>query len=187
LLVIFFHILFEFFFRHSKTRKNAGSEKINDDFWKALRLLFKSNIIRVFSLLEMIFIFNFLLSNFCTSGFNIRMNFLRVVKHRLKIWNFVRKIQKKVLSQYLFLPNNYRVRPKETQWVLFEFVCEKSLSAKNFMTFCRRIRKIFTEFLSGNMVGEILILFKAIKSSLAGKSCLLILFSKAWSDLMSLF
>jgi hypothetical protein len=30
-----------------------------------------------------------------------------------------------------------------------EFICEKSLIAKHLMTSCRRIRIIFTEFLSG--------------------------------------
>ncbi len=39
--------------------------------------------------------------------------------------------------------------PKETQWVIFEFVCEKLLSARHLMTSRRRIRIILTEFLSG--------------------------------------
>ncbi len=45
--------------------------------------------------------------------------------------------------------NFYRVPSKETQWVLFEFVCEKSLIAKHLMTSRRRIRIILTEFISG--------------------------------------
>jgi hypothetical protein len=44
---------------------------------------------------------------------------------------------------------SYRVPPKETQWVLFEFACEKSLNAKYLITSRRRIRIILTKFLSG--------------------------------------
>ncbi len=46
----------------------------------------------------------------------------------------------------------YRVPPKETHWVLFEFVYRKSLNAKHLMTSRRRIRIILTEFLSRNTV-----------------------------------
>ncbi len=42
-----------------------------------------------------------------------------------------------------------RFPPNETQWVLSEFVCEKSLNVKDLMTSRRIIRIIFTEFLSG--------------------------------------
>ncbi len=45
--------------------------------------------------------------------------------------------------------NFYRVPSKETQWVLFEFVCEKSLIAKHLMISRTRIRIILTKFLSG--------------------------------------
>jgi hypothetical protein len=53
------------------------------------------------------------------------------------------------LLTWLKFKNAYRVPPKDTRWVLFEFVCEKSLSPKHLMTFCRQIRKILTAFLSG--------------------------------------
>ncbi len=38
---------------------------------------------------------------------------------------------------------------------IVEFVCDKSLSAKLLMTFCRRIQIILTEFLRGNTVKKI--------------------------------
>jgi hypothetical protein len=39
-----------------------------------------------------------------------------------------------------FIPKYYRVPPKKTQCVLFEFICEKSLNAWDLMTSRRRIR-----------------------------------------------
>jgi hypothetical protein len=44
---------------------------------------------------------------------------------------------------------SYRVPPKGTQWVLFEFVCKISLNAMHLTISRRRIRIIPTEFLSG--------------------------------------
>jgi hypothetical protein len=43
----------------------------------------------------------------------------------------------------------YRFTPKITQWVLFEFVCKKSLSVWDLRHFKLEIRIVLTEFYSG--------------------------------------
>jgi hypothetical protein len=65
-------------------------------------------------------------------------------QHLWKIKRNQRLLQKESFAT-LFKIQNYRVLPKETQWVFFEFVCKKLLIAKHLMTFHRRIRIILAK------------------------------------------